>query len=74
MGGNITLHVRIGNLPTGLVFTVLKNLAIDVLLGLAFVGIHILGILPDDHQVPLRKSTPIAIIKQDEVSANVVFT
>lgn len=68
------LHVRIGNLHRITLFTVLKTLPNDVLLGTAFIEEHILAVLPDVEKIAVRKSTPVAIMKQYDMFANAAFT
>lgn len=46
--GNATLDINIGDLSTNALFTAVRQLAIDVLLGPAFIDEHILAILPDE--------------------------
>lgn len=73
VSGNTTIHLRINDLPTTLLFTIVKNLAIDVLLGIAFVDEQFFAILTDEQKVAGRNSTLLPIIKQQDASANRVF-
>lgn len=60
----IALHVRIGDLFTYVLFTVVQNFAIHLLLGIDFIGEHILASLPDGQNAIVRKPTQIDIVKQ----------
>lgn len=59
---------------TSLLFTSVKNLVIDVLLRTAFIDKQTLFIPPDEQKVIAPKSTPVAIVKQHNVSADAVIT
>lgn len=50
-------------------FTVLKSVAVDVLLGTTFIDEHILATLADEEKAAVSKSTPITIMEQPNVSA-----
>lgn len=60
---NITLPVKIGDLRTIVLFTVVQNLAVYVLLDTTIIDEHIHTILPDQQKVPVRKPTPVAVVK-----------
>lgn len=53
-------------------FTVVWHLAINVLLGTAFIDKHILFIRPNEQKVTLRMSTPLFIVEKHDVPANAV--
>lgn len=72
--GSITLHVRTGDLITGVLFTVVENLSIGAHLGTAFNDEHVLAILPNKQKVAVCKSTLVAITKQHNGTANAVYT
>lgn len=67
------LHARIDYLPTSGLFTVVKHLVIDVPLDTALIDEHVFAIFSDEKKVTFRKSTPVSIVKQNDVSSNAVF-
>lgn len=69
-----TIHIKIGNLFTSALLTVVIKMAIEVLLGTVFVDEHVGVVLPDEQKVLGRKRCPLAIVKQHNVFANTVFT
>lgn len=72
--GNITIHIRNGNLLTTVLFIVVEKFALDVLLVSSFSDKHIRAVLLDEQKVTVCKSTPFANVKQHYVSAIPVFT
>lgn len=71
---NIKIYVTKGDLLTSVLFKVVENLAINVLLRTAFIYEHMVAILPGVRRVAVRKSTPVSILKQCDLSANAGFT
>lgn len=55
-------------------FTVVENLAIDVPHSTAFMDKHIHAILLEKQKVAVWKSTPVVIVKQNDMTANAVLT
>lgn len=49
--GNFTLHVRIGDLLTNVLYTVVEKLAIDVRLVTGFIEEHIRATLSDEQKI-----------------------
>lgn len=71
--GGITIHIRIGDILTNVLFTVAKNLTIDVLLLTVFIDEQILAILVHRPKVAVRRRTSVVIVKQHDLSAIAVF-
>lgn len=49
--GSITLRIRIADLLTSVLFTVFKNVVIDVVLSISFIDKHVPATLPDEQKV-----------------------
>lgn len=73
INGNVALHLRVGDSLTTALFAFVKKLAIDVLLGVAFINDHIRAIRPDEQKVDVRESAAAAIMKHHDVSATAFF-
>lgn len=69
-----TAHVSNGYLVTNALSTVVENVEVDLLLSTGFIEYRTLPILIDKQKATYKLSIPAAIVKQQTVSANAVFT
>ena len=62
LSGMVSLHVRLGNFSTQALFLVASNLAVDAILGTAFIDKHVRGILPRERKVLLRDGPAVTLL------------
>lgn len=71
--GKITLHLRIADLHTAVLFKV-ECLSIHMPVGKTFINENILGIVPDKQKVTVQRPTIVPNLKQHIMSANPSIT